>query len=138
MEALSRVLDGRRRPWDPKKEPTLTAYLKSVVRSILSEIQKAAERESGELAAVDREGRDLVAAGQSTDAGADLELERAQLEEEILGAFEGDENQLVLLCLFTDLVKPSEIAEETGLSVPDVYRIKRKIKRRLSHLQEGG
>ena len=137
MEALSRVLDGRRRPWDPEKEPTLTAYLKSVVKSIFSETQKAAERESVELGAVDCEGRDLIAAGPSTDAGADLELERAQLEEEILSEFHDDEDQLVLLCLFDGLVKPAEIAEETELSVADVYRIKRKIKRRLSHLQEG-
>ena len=136
-EALTRVLDGRRRPWDPLKEPTLAAYLKSVVKSIFSETMKAAERERVELAAVDPEGRDLVAAGPSTDAGADLELERAQLEEEILAEFNDDEDQLVLICLFEDLVKPAEIAEETGLSVADVYRIKRKIKRRLSHLQGG-
>ena len=64
MEALSRVLDGRRRPWDPQKEPTLTAYLKSVIKSIFSETRKAAERERVELAAVDPEGRDLVAAGR--------------------------------------------------------------------------
>ena len=137
MEALSRVLDGRRRPWDPQKEPTLTAYLKSVIKSIFSETRKAAERERVELAAVDPEGRDLVAAAASPDAGADLELERTQLQEKILGEFHDDEDQLVLICLFEDLVKPAEIAEETGLSVADVYRIKRKIKRRMSHLQEG-
>ena len=137
MEALSRVLDGRRRPWDRQKEPTLTWYLKSVVKSIFSEMLKAADRERCELAAVDAEGRDLVAAAGSTNAGADLELERAQLQEKILGEFQDDEDQLVLMCLFEDLVKPADIAEETGLNVRDVYRIKQKIKRRLSHLQEG-
>lgn len=137
MEALTRVLDGRRRPWDPKKEPTLTAYLKSVVKSIFSETLKAAERERFELAAVDPEGHDLVAAAASRDAGPDLALERAELQEKILREFNDDEDQLVLICLFEDLVKPAEIAEETGISVADVYRIKRKIKRHLSHLQEG-
>ena len=137
MEALSRLLDGRRRPWNPQKEPTLTAYLKSVVKSIFSEILKTAERENSELAAVDLEGRDLVAAGVSTDAGADLELERTQLQEKILGEFHDDGDQLVLICLFEELVKPAEIAKETGLGVADVYRIKQKIKRRLIHLQEG-
>ena len=44
--------------------------------------------------------------------------------------------QLVLICLFEGVVKPAEIAEETGLGVEDVYRIKQKIKRRLSHLRE--
>ncbi len=137
MEALSRVLDGRRRPWDPQKEPTLTAYLKSVVKSIFSEMLKAAERQRSELAAVDPEGRDLVAAAVSPNAGADLELERAQLEEKILGEFHDDEDQLVLICLFQEFVKPAEIAKETGLGVADVYRIKQKIKRRLVRLQEG-
>ena len=56
---------------------------------------------------------------------------------EIFGEFNDDEDQLVLVCLFEDLVKPAEIAEETGLSVANVYRIKRKIKRRMSHLQDG-
>ena len=137
MEALTRVLDGRRRPWDPQKEPTLTAYLKSVVKSIFSEALKAATRERVELAAVDAEGRDLVADAASREAGPDLTVERTELQERILGEFDDDEDQLVLICLFEDLVRPADIAEETGLSVADVYRIKRKIKRRLSNLQEG-
>ena len=137
MEALSRVLDGRRRPWDPQKEPTLLAYLKSVVKSILSELLAAASRESIELPAVDSEGRDLFAAAPSTDASADLELQRSQLQEAILGQFHEDDDQLVLLCLFEGVVKPREIADETGLSAQTVYRVKQKIKRRLGHLREG-
>ena len=137
MEALGRVLEGRRRPWDPQKEQTLLAYLKSVVKSIFSELLEAATRESVEVAPVDSEGRDLVAAAASTDAGADLELEQSQLQEAILGQFHEDDDQLVLMCLFEGVVKPAEIADETGLSVKDVYRVKQKIKRRLSHLREG-
>ena len=137
MEALCRVLDGRRRSWNPQKEPTLTAYLKSVVKSIFSEMLKVAERGSAELAPVDPEGRDLVAVAVSTSVGADLELERMQLQENILRDFHDDEDQLVLICLFEGLVKPAEIAKETGLGAADVYRIKQKIKRRLQHLNEG-
>lgn len=137
MEALTRVLEGRRRPWDPQKEPTLLAYLRSVVKSIFSELLKAATRESVEVAPVDSEGRDLVAAAASTEVGADLELEQSQLQEAILGQFHEDDDQLVLMCLFEGVVKPAEIAAETGLSTKDVYRVKQKIKRRLSHLREG-
>ena len=137
MEALTRVLEGRRRPWDPQKEPTLLAYLKSVVKSIFSEVLAAANQESDEVAPVDVEGRDLIAAAASTDAGVDLELEQSQLQEDILGQFHEDEDQLVLMCLFDGVAKPAEIANETGLGVRDVYRVKQKIKRRLGHLREG-
>ena len=137
MEALTRVLQGTRRPWDRHKEPTLLAYLKSVVRSIFSEVLAVATRESVEVAPVDSEGRDLVETAASTEAGADLELEQSQLQEAILGQFHEDDDQLVLMCLFEGVVKPAEIADETGLSVKDVYRVKQKIKRRLSHLREG-
>lgn len=137
MEALSRVLEGRRRPWDPQKERTLLDYLKSVVKSIFSELLEAATRERVEVAPVDSEGRDLVAAAASTEVAADFELERSELQEAILGQFHEDDDQLVLMCLFEGVVKPAAIADETGLSVKDVYRVKQKIKRRLSHLREG-
>ena len=83
MEALSRVLEGRRRPWDPQKEPTLLAYLKSVVKSIFSELLEAATRESVEVAPVDSADRDLVAAAASTDAGAISNLSNPNSKEEV-------------------------------------------------------
>lgn len=134
LEALTRVLDGRRRPWDPDTEATLLDYLKSVVKSIFSEILRAATQASAEVAGVDDEGRDIIAPA-SMNPGVDAELERAQLEEEILGQFDESDDQLVLLCIFSGVVKPAEIAESTGLDVQDVYRIKQKLKRRLSYLQ---
>lgn len=136
IEAIERVLEGRRRRWDPEKEPTLLAYLKSVVKSIFSsELQPAAER-LPEVAGVDDEGRDLVSEAPSGKPGADELLVVEQLKEQMLARFEETEDQLVLICLFEGITRPSEIADETGLEAEEIYRIKRKIQRRLADFQE--
>lgn len=139
LEAITRVLDGRRRDWDPEKEPTLAAYLKSVVKSIFSsEILPAAKRELAEIPTTDDNGWDRTANASSPNPGPDSDLELEELKERILKSFELDEDQLVLICLFENVTVPADIAEETGLDQREVYRIKQKIKRRLIGLQEGG
>ena len=131
LEAIARVLDGRRRDWDPEKEPTPTTYLKSVVMSIFSsEVLAAAKRELAEISSVDDRGTDRTATVSSSDPGPDAEMEVEELKERILGDFEDDEDQLVLMCLFEGVTAPAFIAAETGLEQRDIYRIKQKIKRR--------
>lgn len=135
IEAIERVLDGRRRPWDPEKEPTLLAYLKSVVKSIFSsELQAAAER-LPEVAAIDDSGRDLVSEAPSGNPGADELLAVEDLKERMLACLDEEEDELVLLCLYDGATRPAAIAEETGLEVEEIYRIKRKIQRRLAAFQ---
>ena len=132
LEAIARVLDGRRRDWDPQMEPTLSAYLKSVVKSIFSsELLAAAERELAEIPSVDDRGTDRMTTVSSPNPGPDDELEVAELKERILKSFEKDEDELVLICLFEGITAPASIAAETGLEQREVYRIKQKIKRRL-------
>jgi hypothetical protein len=139
LEAIARVLDGRRRPWDPEKEPTLTAYMKSVVKSIFSsEIQPAAERERVEIAAIDDQGRDITLEVASRNPGPDAQLEVRELKDRILASFDLEEDQLVLLCLFEGMTAPADIAAATGIQTKDVNRIKQKIKRRLIGLREEG
>ena len=100
------VLDGRRRDWDPEKEPTPTDYLKSVVKSIFSsEVLAAAKRELAEIPSIDARGADRTATVSSSNPGPDAELEVEELKERILGAFEGDEDQLVLICLFEGVLR---------------------------------
>jgi len=136
LEAIGRVLDGRRRAWDPEKEPTLLAYLKSVVKSIFSsELQPAAERLT-EVAAVDESGRDLVSEAPSGNPGADDSLVVEELKERMLDCLDEEEDELVLLCLFEDITRPSEIADDTGIEVGEIYRIKRKVQRRLAGFRE--
>lgn len=139
LEAIRRVLDGRRRSWDPNKEPTLTAYLKSVVKSIFSkEILPAAKRELAEIPAIDDRGSDRTAKVASPNPGPEAEVRSDELKERILESFELEEDQLVLMCLFDDVTAPAAIAEETGLDRREIYRIKQKIKRRLVGLREDG
>lgn len=139
LEAITRVLDGRRRDWDPDKESTLTAYLKSVVKSIFStEILPAAQRELAEIPATDDRGTDRTANVPSPNAGPEAELATDELKENILESFELEEDQLVLMCLFDNVTAPAAITEQTGLAQREVYRIKQKIKRRLVGLQEDG
>ena len=139
LEAISRLLDGRRRDWDPEKEPTVTAYLKSVVKSIFSsEILAAANQELAEVPATDESGRDRTANVASPSAGPEAAVELDELKEHILDSFELEEDQLVLMCVFDGIITPADIASETGLERRDVYRIKQKIRRRLVGFREDG
>lgn len=137
VEAITRVLDGRRRDWDPEKEPNVTAYLKSVVQSIFSkELLPAAKRGLAEVASTDEGGNDRTFGVPSPDANPEEVATVDSLKESILGSFEIEEDQLVLMCLFENVTAPADIAAETGLEQGEVYRIKQKIKRRLVGLQE--
>jgi hypothetical protein len=143
VEAITRVVDGRRK-WNPTAEPDLLPYLKSVVKSILWELKPAARREEVEVAPVGKDGIDLTAEARTEDPGP---LELLELGEEtasgerfkdqILSGFEEDEDKLVLMSIFEGRGKAAEIAADLGLPVEDVYRIKRKIKRRLERLGYG-
>ena len=137
LEAIARVLTGSRRDWDPEKEPTLTAYLKSVVKSIFSsEILPAAKRELPEVSSIDNSGLDQTDNSPAPAAGPDSSLIAAELKEMILAKLELEEDQLVLFCLFEDITEPVDIAAETGLNQKEIYRIKQKIKRRLCELKK--
>jgi hypothetical protein len=139
IESIRRVLNGRRRDWDPDKEPSILAYLKSVVKSIMSsEILPAAKRGKPEISAVTEDGTDLVELAAASNPGPAEEAEVEELKERILDGFELDEDQMVLMCLFEGILAPAAIAAETGLDQQDIYRIKQKIKRRLVGLQEEG
>lgn len=133
LEAIGRVLDGRR-CWNPAAEPDLLRYLKSVVPSILWDLQKAAEKERLEPGSDAIEGS--VEALPSAGPGPDDERELEDIKNRMFASFDDLNDQLVLLCLFEGVTKPSEIAEETKLSVRDVNRIKQKIRRRLICLKE--
>jgi hypothetical protein len=136
-EAILRVLDGRRRDWNPAKEASLLDYLKSVVKSIMSsEILPAAERGKSEIAAVTEEGDDLTAHAASPNPGPDQEAEVEELKERILSGFNLNEDQMVLICLFEGVTAPAAIAEQTGLAEREIFRIKQKIRRRLVGLRE--
>lgn len=134
-EAISRVLEGSRK-WDPDKDPDLLGYLRSVVKSILWDLQKAAEKESL-VEPAPGETRDLVDTLPSAKPGPDEDVALGELQERLLAELETDEDRLVLLSIFEGNEAAREIAEDLGVTVAEVYRIKRKIKRRLMGLKDG-
>ena len=128
LEAISRVLDGSRR-WNPEAEPDFLRYLKSVVTSILWDLQKAAEKERLEPGSEDEETSVELA---SRNPGPDEETELDDVKNRMMSSIKDGDEQLVLLCLFDGVTKPADISAQTRLSVKDVYRVKRNIQRRLS------
>ncbi len=138
LEAIARVLDRRRRDWDPAKEPTLAAYLKSVVKSIFSsELLPAAKRELAEIPTTDDVGGDRTSGIASPDPGPHDMVTLNELKDRLLECFEREEDQLVLLCIFENVTAPAEIAQVTGLDPREIYRIKQKIWRRVVGLRKG-
>ena len=91
LEAIARVLEGRRRPWDPEKEPDLTAYLKSVVKSIFSSELQAAAGRLEEVSAFDEAGNDRISAAPSANPSPDAHVIVDELKEHILARFELDD-----------------------------------------------
>jgi len=136
MEAVKRVLDGTRH-WDPDRDRDLLAYLKSVVKSILWDIQKAAEKEDvQDLGSAN--GKASVEDLPSKEIGPDDEAALSELQDRMLAELDLDEDKLVLMSIFEGNVKPSDIAHALGLSVDNVYRIRKKLNRRLQGLKDGG
>lgn len=122
MEAIDRVF-RQERCWDPEKNPDLMNYLKSVVKSLLSNeltsIEGSTRHES-----VDE------AAGILSDAPTqEDELYYEELDQHILTRLRGDP----LLCLvykaLKDGYKPGEISEEYGLDIREVRNAQKRLHR---------
>lgn len=122
-EAIARVLDPDGRQWKPERDPSFLDYLKSVVRSILWDLQKAAEKEA--LVDAGDDEMDKVAA-PGAEAGEDLTTE--ELKDELLNALDTDEQKLVLMSMFDGQDKAAEIADSLGLDVERVYKLKWQIR----------
>jgi RNA polymerase sigma factor (sigma-70 family) len=138
MEALCRVLDGTRN-WDPDKDPDFLGYLKSVVKSIFShEVLDRGELEKAEISSVDADGIDLIETAPSPEPSQEEKLENAEFENRMLECLKDENEQMVLLCIFYGLSKPSEIAEQLDMDVKEVYRIKRRLERKLIRPGDGG
>jgi hypothetical protein len=61
------------------------------------------------------------------------------IQAKLLRAVEGDkELEDVLLCVFAEnMMKPSDIAEETGIEVKRVYKLREKLERIVNKLTDG-
>jgi len=147
QEAVVRTLSGERTR-DPAKWPDIVIFMEQTMRSILC----------SEMKRLKRQGIALDGAGVDDEHPADAKLglldDRArgfrdpllemlgreecdQILEAVLDAAEDDPNvEKVANALMDGGPKPEDIAQETGLSVKQVYQVKRKLLRRLGSIEE--
>jgi DNA-directed RNA polymerase specialized sigma24 family protein len=122
MEAIDRVF-RQERCWDPEKHPDLMNYLKSVVKSLLSNELTSAE------GSTHHESVDKAAGILSEAPTREEELYYEELDQHILIRLRGDP----LLCLvykaLKDGYKPGEISEEYGLDIQNVRNAQKRLHR---------
>jgi DNA-directed RNA polymerase specialized sigma24 family protein len=131
-EAMASLFGGPRR-WDPKTQPDVWEYLKSVVNSVLSNLVRAKENRvnkrgvEADLAAV-RETPETEMLSVEHEEWLEKRRVRAYslLQEEALAA--NDEALLSLhdLILKEDIHKPQELAKRLNVSVNAVNNLKRR------------
>lgn len=132
QEAIKRLFDGTRK-WDQIACPSLEAFLKGVIMSLLSSDVESQENlltsrlnlsEPNSSAFLIRES------GISIEEAIDHNAWLANMEREILNKND-DELAFVFWSMKEGTWKPEEISEETGIPVSEVYNIKRRILRLL-------
>lgn len=124
-EAIRRTLDGQRK-WKPRKNPDLCGYLMDVIDSLMSGLlEKTAYRH--------RDGKPLEEhfdvpspedpsqSDECFEALKEICDEACADEEDLENVRQGLE----------DHMKSAEIADFFGIEVKDVYRLTRKLKRRI-------
>jgi hypothetical protein len=146
--AVEKVLSGERR-WDVARYPDLETFLKSIMDSLINHLAMSVDNRELERLPEDPEARDaLLRKAASAAPGSHLrdpetalfEKESARREAEMVAkvkALISDDPDLVKVwdCLWNSVNKPQDIAQETGLSIEQVYQLRRKLKRRLEELR---
>jgi len=143
-EAIEKVLSGRR-SWDPEAKPDLVQFLKDVIESdvhhlavgfenrrIVGETEIEAGREDG----VRDRFLDTVQSPGSSPAEALLRREVEEEGREFASAFLATLDRDPVLkaavaCIFDGVVKPADISERTGLTVEEIYNVRKRLQRRL-------
>lgn len=121
MEAIDRVY-RQERSWDPEKDPDLLAFLKSVVKSLLSNSLTSVE---GNTLYEEVDAAESVTSG----AGQDEELYCEQLDQYILLRLHGDPPLCLVYKALKDGLRPGEIAEEYGLDIREVRNAQKRLHR---------
>ena len=132
QEAVIKVWEGKRR-WDPQKYPDIYEFLKTVVNSEISHLFESKNpkylediRENGEI-------RDLMPNPEEAFLLQEEYEKAIVFKEELEKSLEKDKDEqalLVLICLEDEITKPQEIAQKTGLSINEVYKAKKRIRRK--------
>lgn len=147
-EAIARVYgqgeNGRFRNWDSVKYPDLWLFLKFVIKEIVqqeitqltgySNEQLSWGENLGEERELDVDNTDTMDAHTSVTPECSIlnneNIER--LSTKINKIADGDyELGLVILCIHDGITKSSQIADELGFPIKNVYNLKKRLKRRL-------
>lgn len=135
--------DGRFRRWNKEKYPSLLDFLKGIISSLAYHETGKDRKKKQEPSDPDAEKaldpchQDIMANYTSMGLSPEEALEREEsirsLINKLESAFSEDEEaQLVLLAIYDGIVRPQAIAEETGISVDRVYKLRAKIRKILA------
>ena len=125
-EVIEKLLTGKRN-WNKQKHPDLFSQVKSSIDShVYNFITKKRLLESSIIY-------------ESIDNGVNDSYDKNELLDysiKILKSLNASDEEIILFqCNVDGLLKPHEIAEELGISVTEVYNIKKRLNRKLPELQ---
>jgi len=137
QQAVALTMEGRR-PWDENKFPDITAHLKWVIKSLVSNL--ATSSDNTQVAELPETGDEDHTAEQPAPAAfRDMpEPESSALRDRLFQAVKDDGVLSRVLSLIEEEKNPEEIAGIMELSRKDVYQLTRKLRRRLAAVQAAG
>ncbi len=131
FDAIAKVFTGQR-AWNPDEQRDLLRYLMDVVDSDLSALLKSGAHKKTERFSDDPDADCPQSVGAVAASPEDMLLAQ-ELQDEVLAACaEDDELTLVACALLEGTNKAADIAVETGLPVARVYKLKQKLKVRMT------
>lgn len=120
MDIIDKVY-SRERKWDYEAEPDLLAYLKSAVKSHLSNEMRVLRNNHQSLnnfEILDKPGQNQV----------DEELYCKQLDEKIITSMRGDPEMCLVYKCLKDGLKPTEIVQEFGVKITTIQNAQRRLR----------
>ncbi len=130
-DAIAKVFTGQR-AWKPDEQPDLLRYLMGVVDSDLSALLKSGAHKKNERFPDDPDAECPHSVGATAATPEDTLLAQ-ELQDEVLAACQDDDELTLVACaLLEGTNKAADIAGETGLPVARVYKLKQRLKARMT------
>lgn len=148
-EAIEKVLSGDRK-WDPAACSDLLRYLKGVVDSLASHLVVSEEHRRVRRMPQTDEGQEVEELLRLSDPAADTAENLVDPETQVVGRvaaeqfvdalfdeIAGDkELETMMDVLLRGIVKPKEIAAETGMNVERVYKLRERLDRAVQRVEK--
>lgn len=123
-EVIDKVYSGERK-WDPITDPDLHKYLKSVVKSVISNTSRLDDSKNRQ--SVEQVHEEL----QWDDCDIGFEMDYKQLEESVGKALQNKGDLCLVYKALKDGLKPGEISEEYSIEIEIVRNAQKKLNRLL-------